>query len=152
MILNANFNSDAQQNTTVSSDSATQSNDVKSSLLEAEFGTLCDKIRVPIKVEATKAIVWNPNDQLKFFHSLAFFLSSKYIACIAVSSFKNSLGETKLYIASNHTLSSIQKAEINEILVLLLDGKPLKEIDALIIPRLTFYILKHLTLLIVKRI
>jgi hypothetical protein len=110
---------------------------------EAEFNKMCDELRGPIQMALKKDIKWSKRDPLHFWQSLAFTLRSEELTCIAVASFVDTLGQTKLYIASNDRMTSSQKQELTDIIHMFLDLKPLKEIAARLLPRHLLYIVKE---------
>jgi OTT_1508-like deaminase len=113
------------------------------SAAEEEFDKLCKRVKTHIQIIPKKDIVWNPNDPLHFFQSLAFVLRSEILTCVAVSSFTDILGATKLYIASNQTITESQQEDFTDIITSFLEMKPAKEIDAKVLPRQLSYITKQ---------
>ena len=101
---------------------------------EEKFNQICKRINGHIQVLPKKDIEWSKRDPLHFFQSLAFVLRSESLPSIAVSSFKNLQNETKLYIASNKTMTESQQNEITEIINLFLEKKSAEEIIAKVIP------------------
>jgi hypothetical protein len=110
---------------------------------EEEFNKLCKEIKKRKLVIPKKDMVWNSKDPLHFFQSLAFVLRSESLTCVAVASFMDIEGVTKLYIASNQPITQSQQREMTDIISLFLDMKPTKEIDAKILPRQLSYIIKQ---------
>ena len=108
---------------------------------EEEFKRLCQRIKRPVQMQMKREIEWNKRDPLHFWQSLSFILKSQKHPCVAVSSFLDSQGQTKLYIASNDPMTLSEQQEITEIIQMFLDLKPMEEITAKILPR-------HLPLLI----
>ena len=109
---------------------------------EKEFNKLCKGLKNSIQIIPKKEIIWNLKEPLHFFQSLAFVLQSENFTCIAVSSFTNIQGINNLYIASNQTFTESQQKEITDLITLFLEMKPTKEIDAKVLPRQLFYIIK----------
>lgn len=102
---------------------------------EAEFNRICEQLKAPVQILLKKDILWNKKDPLHFWQSLAFTLRSDDLACVAVSSFVDTAGQNKLYIASNDPMTSSQQQEVTEIINMFLDLKPLEEITAKLLPR-----------------
>jgi dimeric dUTPase (all-alpha-NTP-PPase superfamily) len=93
-----------------------------------------------------KEFAWNKKDPLHFWQSLAFTLRSADLThrtCVAVSSFVDTMGQNKLYIACNDPMTSSQQQEVTEIIIMYLDLKPLEEIAAKLLPRHLPYIIKQ---------
>lgn len=90
-----------------------------------------------------KDIIWNKKDPLHFWQSLAFTLRSEELTCVAVSSFVDTQGQNKLYIASNDPMTASQQHEITEIINMFLDLKPVNEIAVKLLPRHLSYIIKQ---------
>jgi hypothetical protein len=55
-----------------------------------------------------KDIIWSKKDPLHFWQSLAFTLRSEELTCVVVSSFVDTQGQNKLYIASNDPMIASQ--------------------------------------------
>ncbi|KAJ3254647.1 hypothetical protein HK103_007057 [Boothiomyces macroporosus] len=110
---------------------------------EAEFKDICNKLKGPVQMVLKKPIIWSKKDPLHFWQSLAFILRSEELTCIAVSSFVDTLGLNKLYIASNDPMTDSQQQEITEIINLFLDLKPMNEIASKLLPRHWSYITKQ---------
>jgi hypothetical protein len=110
---------------------------------EEEFNKLCQTIKIPIQITQKRDIVWHSRDPLHFFQSLAFVLRSESLTCVAVTSFTDIEQVTKLYIASNQTITQSQQREMTDILMLFLEMKPSKEILAKVLPRQLSYIIKQ---------
>ena len=70
-----------------------------------------------------KDIIWSKKDPLHFWQSLAFTLRSEELTRVAVSSFVDTQGQNKLYIASNDPMVDSQQQEITEIIYMFLDLK-----------------------------
>ena len=110
---------------------------------EEEFNKLCKEIKTPIQIISKKVIAWNSKDPLHFFQSLAFVLRSESLICVAVCSFMDIEGFTKLYVASNETIPQSQQRSITNIITLFLEMKPTKEILAKVLPRQLSFIIKQ---------
>ena len=111
--------------------------------IEKEFNHCYGDLKFPIKLDVKYPITWSSKNPLHFFQSLAFVLQSETIPHIAVSSFEDKKGETKLYIATNEPMNETQKSDITDIINLFLDLKPAKEIEAKVLPRMLHYIVKQ---------
>ena len=90
-----------------------------------------------------KDIIWSKKDPLHFWQSLAFTLRSEELTCVVVSSFVDTQGQNKLYIASNDPMIASQQHEITEIINMFLDLKPVNEIAAKLLPHQLSYITKQ---------
>jgi hypothetical protein len=110
---------------------------------EAEFNQLCDNLKGPVQMVLKKDIIWSKKDPLHFWQSLAFTLRSEELTCVAVSSFVDTQGQNKLYIASNDPMTTSQQREITEIINMFLDLKPVNEIAAKLLPRHLSYVTKQ---------
>jgi hypothetical protein len=110
---------------------------------EAEFNQLCNILKVPVQMVLKKDIIWSKKDPLHFWQSLAFILRSEELTRVAVSSFVDTQGLNKLYIASNDPMTASQQHEIIEIINMFLDLKPVNEIAAKLLPRHLSYIIKQ---------
>jgi hypothetical protein len=111
---------------------------------EAEFYQVCNNLKGPVQMVLKKDIIWSKKDPLHFWQSLAFTLRSEELTCVAVSSFVDTQGQNKLYIASNDPMNASQQREITEIINMFLDLKPVNEIAAKLLPRHLPYIIKQL--------
>ena len=103
--------------------------------VEAEFNQLCNILKGPVQMVSRKDITWSKKDPLHFWQSLAFTLRSEELTCVAVSSFVDTQGQNKLYIASNVPMTASQQHEITEIINMFWDLKPVNEIAAKLLPR-----------------
>ena len=112
--------------------------------LEEEFNKLCKNLKRPVQMTFKKDIIWSKNDPLHFWQSLAFTLRSEELTCVAVSYFVDTLGQSKLYIASNDPMTTPQQQQVTEIINMFLDLKPVDEIASKLIPRHLSYITKQL--------
>ena len=92
---------------------------------------------------AKKDIIWSKRDPLHFWQSLAFTLRSEELTCVAVASFVDTLGQNKLYIASNDPMTPVQQQELTEIINMFLDLRHVNEIAAKVLPRHFPYIIKQ---------
>jgi hypothetical protein len=110
---------------------------------EAVFTRLVETLKGPIQIIAKKPIEWSKRDPLHFWQSLAFALRSEELTCIAVSSFVDTTGQNKLYIASNDPIAESQKQELTDIIHMFLDLQPLEEIATRLLPRHLPYIVKQ---------
>jgi hypothetical protein len=111
--------------------------------VEAEFNQICNNLKGPVQMVMKKGIIWSKKDPLHFWQSLAFTLRSEELTCVAVSSFVDTQGQNKLYIASNEPMTNSQQQEITEIINMFLDLKPMNEIAAKLLPRQLSYITKQ---------
>ncbi|OAJ41898.1 hypothetical protein BDEG_25428 [Batrachochytrium dendrobatidis JEL423] len=110
---------------------------------EAEFTRMCEQLKRPIQMLLKKEIVWRKRNPLHFWQSLAFTLRSEDLTRVAVSSFVDTMGHNKLYIASNDPMTSAQQQEVTEIVRMFLDLRPANEIAAKLLPRHLPYIIKQ---------
>ena len=110
---------------------------------EAAFNELCEQLKGPVQMVLKKDITWSKKDPLHFWQSLAFTLRSEDLTCVAVSSFVDTLGENKLYIASNDPMTATQQYEVTEIINMFLELKPMNEIAVKLLPRQLSYIIRQ---------
>ncbi|XJO75666.1 hypothetical protein BDV3_006308 [Batrachochytrium dendrobatidis] len=110
---------------------------------KAEFELLCEQLKNPVQMVLKKDIVWSKRDPLHFWQSLAFTLRSEELTCTVVSSFVDTMGHNKLYIATNDPMTDSQQQETTEIINMFLDLKPVNEIAARLFPRHLSYIIKQ---------
>lgn len=103
--------------------------------LKEEFNKLCLGRTGPTLMIPKEKIPLNARSPLRFFQSLAYVLRSDSLPQLAVSSFTNAQGETKLYIASNQKIPQSEQQAITDIINSFLDKKPLKEIASQVFPR-----------------
>jgi hypothetical protein len=110
---------------------------------EAEFSKLVETLNGPIQMALKKEIIWSKRDPLHFWQSLAFSLRSEELTCIALSSFVDTFGQNKLYIASNERMTAVQQQEVTEIINMFLVLRPYNEIIARLLPRHLPYVVKQ---------
>ena len=110
---------------------------------EAGFNQLCNILKGPVQMVLKKEIVWSKKDPLHFWQSLAFTLRCEELTCVAISSFVDTQGQNKLYVASKDLMTAYQQQEITEIINMFLDLKPMNEIAAKLLPRHLSYIVKQ---------
>jgi hypothetical protein len=111
--------------------------------VEEQFIELCKRLKTPVQIIPKTEMIWNRREPLRFFQSLAFVLRSESYPDIAVSSFVDTQGATKLYVASNQSMTVTEQKEITEIIDLFLEMSTATEIDAKVLPRQLSYIIKQ---------
>lgn len=92
---------------------------------------------------AKKEIVRNKRNPLHFFQALAFILKTEKITWLAVTSFLDNQGQTKLYVAANEPRTREQQNEITEIIKLFLDIEPVENMSAKMLPHHLSFIIKQ---------
>lgn len=109
---------------------------------DAEFKRICGGIK-GLPIVSKKEIIWSKKDPLHFWQSLAFTLRGEELTSVAVSSFVDTQGQNRLYIASNNPMTPFQQQEVTDIINMFLDLNPADEIAAKLIPRHLPYIIKQ---------
>ncbi len=112
-------------------------------IVEAEFNRLCEEFGRPIKMPRMYDILLSKKDTLRFWQAVAFVLRSEEHPNVAVSSFVDHLGHTKLYITSNDPMTDARQREVTGIIHMFLDLRPLQDVIDRLVPRHLHYILKR---------